>query len=122
MRRGGYPSKPWSEETSKFPKLPKGPAEGWPKPSDGGAAMTWKEISQQQNLELSKELLERQGRINELTAEVRTLHERRDKAIKRLAKYRADTFLSEQIIAILTGPEAEADWYAKYDIKPSGEL
>lgn len=48
------------------------------------------------------------------------LRERRDKAIKRLARYKADTFLSEQIIAILTG--TEADWYAKYDIKPSGEL
>lgn len=30
----------------------------------------WKEISQQQNLELSRELLERQGRVNELTAEL----------------------------------------------------
>jgi hypothetical protein len=33
----------------------------------------WKEISQQQNLELSRELLERQGTINDLKAEVERL-------------------------------------------------
>ena len=57
--------------------------------------------------------------VAKLLAEVDRLRERRDKAIKRLVRYKADTFLSEQIIAILQGTEAE--WYAKYDIKPSGD-
>lgn len=72
--------------------------------------MNWKEISQQQNLELSKELLERQGRINELTAEVRLLREQRASTLAICATYnRADQPVAWQLARKVEAAYAPAD-------------